>query len=150
MQVQYIDLRDRYDGDTATLKILLRFVQWMHPKFSLAWVLDVSREKRGVGPNIDHKSSSKNLQELKDTLAQELDFENEGHNLERCARELSILPYVYVPKVDWKLSNKVCCCCVCDGERVLNATLCGHTHNACIHVCMHVCGQSLCTACSHC
>lgn len=47
------------------------------------------------------------LQDLKETLAKELDFVNEGHNGERCAKELSNLPYVYVPKVIWDLTSKV-------------------------------------------
>ena len=47
------------------------------------------------------------IQELKDTLAEELDFEHEGHNLEQCAQDLRHLPYVYVPKVDWELTSKV-------------------------------------------
>lgn len=44
LQAQYIDLRDRYDGDILTLKLLLRIVAYMHPRFTLAWVLDVCVE----------------------------------------------------------------------------------------------------------
>lgn len=47
------------------------------------------------------------MQDLKETLCKELDFINEGHNGERCAKELSTLPYVYVPRVAWDLTSKV-------------------------------------------
>ncbi|XP_047641531.1 uncharacterized aarF domain-containing protein kinase 5 isoform X5 [Phacochoerus africanus] len=46
------------------------------------------------------------LQDLKGTLAQELDFENEGRNAERCARELRHFRYVVVPRVHWDTSSK--------------------------------------------
>lgn len=46
------------------------------------------------------------LQELRDTLAEELDFEHEAHNLERCAHDLMHHSFVYVPKVYWKLTSK--------------------------------------------
>ena len=37
----------------------------------------------------------------------ELDFENEGHNQEKCARQLRHMPFVHVPVVEWDLTTKV-------------------------------------------
>uniref|UniRef100_A0A8B9ZZ93 AarF domain containing kinase 5 n=1 Tax=Anas zonorhyncha TaxID=75864 RepID=A0A8B9ZZ93_9AVES len=45
-------------------------------------------------------------QDLKGTLAQELDFENEGRNAERCARDLRHFGYVVVPRVHWDKCSK--------------------------------------------
>lgn len=90
VKVQYEDLRDRFHGDIATLELLCRFVNIIHPTFKMAWI----------------------IHDLKKTLAQELDFEQEASNSERCRDDLAnmgtLQPHgaVHVPTVEHGLTSK--------------------------------------------
>ncbi|VDD82524.1 unnamed protein product [Mesocestoides corti] len=90
VKVQYEDLRERFHSDISTLELLLRLVKFVHPKFNLAWI----------------------LRDLKETLAQELDFEQEAANAERCRKDLAVMGSlecggpVHIPIVEHHLSSK--------------------------------------------
>lgn len=84
VKAQYIDLHKRFNGDCNTIHILLKLIGIIHPDFNFSWVMNL----------------------LNENLRQELDFINEGQNMERCALELAHLPFVHVPKVYWNLSTK--------------------------------------------
>ncbi|XP_055351368.1 uncharacterized aarF domain-containing protein kinase 5-like isoform X2 [Paramacrobiotus metropolitanus] len=83
VKCQYLDLRDRYDGDIRTVEMVFNVLHWLFPQFMGHWIFG----------------------EVKGTLAMELDFVNEGRNSEKCARDLSHLPFLYVPKVLWQLTS---------------------------------------------
>ena len=44
---------------------------------------------------------------MKETLRQELDFEQEARNGEQCQEDLRHLSYVYVPQILWNMTSKV-------------------------------------------
>lgn len=42
VKLQYIDLQDRFKGDFATCKFILRMIGLVYADFNFVWVLDVS------------------------------------------------------------------------------------------------------------
>lgn len=108
IKTQYIDLRDRYGGDIGTVRFLLKLVGWIHPKFKFSWIFDVWYAHNSVVRvnDISCPLTPFNPQDLHSKLAEELDFEQEGRNLERCRVDLSGIPWVHLPHVEWGLTSK--------------------------------------------
>ncbi|KAI6659751.1 aarF domain-containing protein kinase 5-like isoform X2 [Oopsacas minuta] len=84
VKVQYMDLRDRFHGDMETIRIIVRGMDWVFGQRDRVRIFD----------------------EIKKNLKEELDFEKEARNSEKCQEGLRLLGYVYVPKVFWKYTSK--------------------------------------------
>ncbi|XP_055611727.1 uncharacterized aarF domain-containing protein kinase 5 [Uranotaenia lowii] len=84
IKVQYADLRKRFNGDLRTILFLQDLVAIMHKNYNFGWI----------------------IRDLQNTLREELDFEHEGRNSERCAKDMKQFKNVYVPKVLWDYTNK--------------------------------------------
>ncbi|XP_069771199.1 uncharacterized aarF domain-containing protein kinase 5 isoform X5 [Narcine bancroftii] len=68
-----------------------------------------------------HDGTAVAVKDLKGTLAQELDFENEGRNAERCARDLRHFKFIVVPKVHWEQTSKrILTADYCEGCKITN------------------------------
>ncbi|XP_005180262.3 uncharacterized aarF domain-containing protein kinase 5 [Musca domestica] len=79
VKVQYSDLQKRFVSDLGTIIILHDIVEFFFKSYNFGWI----------------------LRDVKKNLVQELNFINEGKNVERCAKDLKILKFVHIPKVYW-------------------------------------------------
>ena len=84
VKVQYIDMRDRFEGDLWTVEWLFDIAAFLFRGFDFGWIMKDARAE----------------------LHKELDFELEARNGERCQRELRPLGSVHVPAVDWSVTSK--------------------------------------------
>lgn len=86
VKVQYADLADRFAGDFGTIQLLQAIVKRVHASYNFSWILD----------------------ELRGNLEQEMDFEHEGRNGERCDAEMAerFGTSVHVPTVHWPLTSR--------------------------------------------
>lgn len=74
---------------------------------------------------------------------EELDFEKEGENGERCRRELQHLDFLYVPQINWDITTKVRIKCgflfglqTCRMTVITLATIIGQPAIVCYEICM--------------
>lgn len=99
VKVQYADLRDRFEGDLATLKFMLDLVTVSFPKFEFGWVLNVTYLPLCCMTDSFFFSFSFTIQDFQDTLRLEMNFLNEAANARRCANDIRDIPNVSVPTI---------------------------------------------------
>eukprot|EP01118_Nematostelium_gracile_P001644 TRINITY_DN11702_c0_g2_i1.p1 TRINITY_DN11702_c0_g2~~TRINITY_DN11702_c0_g2_i1.p1 ORF type:complete len:313 (+),score=58.83 TRINITY_DN11702_c0_g2_i1:73-1011(+) len=97
VKVQYLGLRDRVMIDLYGIRILSWFIMLAFPAFEFKWAI----------PDME-----------RDVLS-ELDFQNEGKNSERIARNFGENPRLKIPKVYWDFTTKnIMCMEWCEGTKV--------------------------------
>ncbi|XP_011209813.2 uncharacterized aarF domain-containing protein kinase 5 [Bactrocera dorsalis] len=79
VKVQYGDLQRRFTSDLGTIMFLQDVIEIFFKNYNFGWI----------------------LRDLRKNLTLELNFENEGQNAERCAKDLKIFEYVHVPHIYW-------------------------------------------------
>ena len=84
VKVQYIDLRERFHGDMETIRVIARVFDWLYPQLDRVRIFD----------------------QIRQNLNDELDFEKEAKNSQKCHQQLRSLGYVYVPEVFWAQTSK--------------------------------------------
>jgi predicted unusual protein kinase regulating ubiquinone biosynthesis (AarF/ABC1/UbiB family) len=84
VKVQYPEIAALVRADLASLRLLFRTVSFLERDFDLMPLVD----------------------ELRDAIPRELDFENEGRNAERIAGFFAGNPEVRVPGIHWDLSSR--------------------------------------------
>lgn len=105
VKVQYIDLEKRFSGDFSTILFLQDLVKFVHKNYNFSWILN---DLRGTLEQVKMENLwEKKLWVWNDSIGlQELDFIHEGHNAERCAKDLKKFDYVHIPTIDWNLTTK--------------------------------------------
>ncbi|KNC26574.1 hypothetical protein FF38_10003 [Lucilia cuprina] len=79
VKVQYGDLQKRFVSDLGTIILLHDVIEFFFKSYNFGWI----------------------LRDVRKNLVQELNFINEGKNLERCANDLKQFKFVHIPKVYW-------------------------------------------------
>lgn len=85
VKVQYSDLQKRFVSDLGTIILLHDVVELFFKDYNFGWI----------------------LKDVRKNLVQELNFINEGKNLERCANDLKTFKFVHIPKVFWPMTTTV-------------------------------------------
>ncbi|XP_037721953.1 uncharacterized aarF domain-containing protein kinase 5 [Drosophila subpulchrella] len=83
VKVQYNDLQKRFISDLGTIIFLQDIVEFFFKDYNFGWILN----------------------DLRKNLVLELNFLQEGHNAERCAKDMEKFSFVHVPQVHWSYTK---------------------------------------------
>lgn len=97
VKIQHKRLQGFAEVDIVTASVLVKAVKHVFPQFEFGWLAD----------------------ELKENLPRELNFELEGHNAERTARNFRSSGLFTIPKIHWRFTKKrLLTMEFCEGHRV--------------------------------